>query len=136
MNTELLQKYRTTRTEDLIKIAFIDKVNYEAEAVEMATKELLSRGITSQSEIVLGKSQEQTKEFRIRDTALLETKSKVIFFICGPVPLLFAIAVFFILLQKEKRGMRKTKESWKWLLFGFGSFYTLLLLLAFIRWNL
>jgi len=125
MNTELVRKYRNTDTEELIKIAFIDKDDYQTEAVEMATKELLSRGITSESEIVLQKTQKKIKEIGIRDTAPLETKSKVIFFICGMFFVPFFIAICFIELQKNKRGIRKTKESWKWLWIGLGTMVVL-----------
>jgi ATP-dependent Zn protease len=141
LNSEFVERYKFTDTEDLIKIAFIDKgTSYKAEAVEMAIKELLSRGITSQSEIVLEKIQKQTQEiqkqieqYRIRDTETLEGQSKVIFFISGMVPLLFFIAMVFIIMQKEKRGKIRTKQSWKWLWLGAGSFYAVLLLIAVIR---
>ncbi len=146
MDTELAIRYKNTDTEELIKIAFINKNNYRTEAVEIATQELLSRGITSQSEIALKKTQEQIEktqeqieeskkqieESKIRDNTPLEPESKFIFFICGMVPLFFIIALFVISHQEKKRGKRKTKESWKWLWFGLGSFYALILLFGFL----
>ena len=135
MNTELVEKYRNADIEELINIAFIDKDDYQTETVEIATKELLSRKITSGSEIVLKKIQEKVKEIEIRNTAPLEIRSKVMFFICGMFFVPFFIAICFIELYKNKRGMRKTKESWKWLWIGLGSIavlYAILLLLLTI----
>ncbi len=142
MDIKLATRYRNTDTEELIKIAFVNKDDYQAEAVEIATKELLSRGITNKSETVFEKTQEQVKktqeqveELRVRDTTPFEKKDKVLFFILGVagiVPLFLAIELCYITLQSKKRGKRKTKESFIWLSLGCCSVYALTFLLLFI----
>ena len=136
MNAGSLQEYKNANTEDLIRIAFIDKSNYFAEAVTMATTELLSRGITPESEQVIKMSKKNAEASRIQDTVPLTTRYKVLFFICGMVPFLFlmaTMALIFLERKKEEIGIRKMKESQKWLWIGLGSFLLILSLAVILR---
>lgn len=131
MNKNVTQRYTALSTEELVNIVFVDRLSYETEAIELATRELQSRGVNSQTayETVLTSTREETartqkeaaEALAIRNTAPLETKDKALFFILGmfPVPLILVIASFYIILQRNKRGTEKTSQSLMWLFFGF-----------------
>ena len=62
MNTAIAKRYSALSAEEWVNIAFVDKADYETEAIELAKKELLSRGITSQTayEEILSRVREET----------------------------------------------------------------------------
>jgi hypothetical protein len=130
MNAGMIEKYRSLATEDLVNIVFVDKDRYETEAIELARKELVSRGITSQtaSEMLIARTQEEvaqaqkeTEDLTIRNAAPLETRAKVILFVIGmvPVPPVLVAALLFIIFCRNTRGAEKTSQSWIWLFMGF-----------------
>ena len=86
-------------------------------------------------------TQEETAEaLAIQNAAPLETSAKVFFFALGmfPIPLVLAIALFYIILKRNKRGTEKTSQSFIWLFFGFcgllGAMVLYVLYLLFFRW--
>jgi hypothetical protein len=102
MNTDMTERYSALSTEELVNIAYVDWANYEATAVEVAKRELLSRGVTEGTayEIFLARNrqegaeaQEEPKALAIRNAAPLSAKGKVIFFIIGMFALPLALAI-------------------------------------------
>ena len=119
MNIDIAKRHGAFGAEELVNIAFVDEGDYETEAIELAKRDLLSGGITSQTayEEILARAREETAQTQeetaealtTRNAAPLETSDKILFFILGmfPIPLVPAIASIYIISQRNKREQKR-----------------------------
>lgn len=114
MDDVLLKRYEGLETGLLIRIAYTESDTYQEEAVELAKKVLESRNITQHSSLV---TEAQTNQ-EIKDNDPLSKKQRIIFFLCGMFFLFFFFAVIYIEYNKREKGIRRTKEAWRWLWIG------------------
>ena len=112
------ERFKNIESEKLIKIVFIHRDDYQPIAISAAENELSSRGITENSDIVKSIIHSTAMQEEEKDTAQLGKNEKIIFFLCGIFFVSFIIAGLYVGIQKEKRGIKKTKDSWKWLWSG------------------
>ena len=147
MNTDIAKRYRALSAEELVNIAFVDEADYETEAIELAKRELLSRGITSQTayEEILARAREETAQTQeetaealaTRNAAPLETSDKVLFFIPRNVSNPTHTSNSFNLhrIAKKQTGTEKTSQPFMWLFFGLCvAVGAMMLYLLFFRW--
>ena len=132
MDSDLLKRYEGIETDQLIRIAFLEAKDYREEVIETAKKVLMSRGITPDSSSVLEamESHRKYQETIERDQEAIDReplpkKQRIIFFVCGMFFVSYFAAMFYIVHQKSKKGVRRTKESWRWLWMGLGTMFLL-----------
>lgn len=121
MDSDLLKRYEGIETDQLIRIAFLEAKDYREEVIETAKKVLVSRGITPDSNSVVEAMERHQIDQEAIDGKPLPKKQRIIFFVCGMFFVPFFVAMFYIEHQKSKKGVRKTKESWRWLWMGLGT---------------
>lgn len=125
MDSDLLKRYEGIETDQLIRIAFLEAKDYREEVIETAKKVLVSRGITPDSSSVVEAMERHRKYQETIDHEPLPKKQRIIFFVCGMFFVSYFAAMFYIVHQKSKKGVRRTKESWRWLWMGLGTMFLL-----------
>lgn len=121
MNGLLERRYEELDTDQLIRIAYIEPYGYQKEAVELAKKILESRNIRRDSNAVAEAINKNQMDQEKIDNEPLTKKQQIIFFLCGLFFITFFVALFYIEANKNERGAKRTKESWKWMWMGLGA---------------
>ena len=111
------QRYAVEETDELVRIAYVQRDNYVPEAVAIAKEELARRGIASgQDEQVAVSVQAIEKEDAVRrDIANqpLGIGYKIVCFIFADI-----VAIVIAVLHYQSGKRRAAREAWKWIGFG------------------
>lgn len=113
MQEELKKRYRELKTEELIRIAYVDSKDYRPEAIGIAKSELKRRNVTSDLIANLVTKVQQTKQ---KHQKLVSTKplTKGWKAFC----LIFPFLAFLIIIFVSKNWIQRKKDAWKWLIYG------------------